>query len=238
MAKTPIDFVITGFPNSATGYMAKLLTKIGGCTAGHELSFSHNRHIDFRDISDGRLWGDVSWLAAPYVPELPPNTAVLWQTRDPIKVLDSTLPKKGSLVGGVRAKGPYARFVARTLPDLKGEDEKERILNWYADWHDMLAKQSSDSLAKQGRIDYMYKVEDVASPDYGHLINICFLTGISKKFMAFNELTDRIKDALEHTSQTTNHKSKVTPWSKEYLATHDTEATRRVIDIIKQLDYA
>ena len=223
--KRPIDFVVVGFGRSGFKYMSTVLSKLG-VKAGHELSFSHNRQTDHRDTTE--TWGDVSWLATPYIAQLPETTTILWQTRDPIKVLDSCLPGKGSLVGKARASGPYARFVARHLPNLEGEDEKERILYWYCHWFDMIRKHASPDLAGSGRVAYMYKLEDMADPT-GDILDVCFLTGAS---------TEKVTHAIEHTSPLTNHKHEIFPWAKDYLKEHDTEVTRRVIEIINQLGYS
>jgi len=120
-----IDYVIVSFPRSGTGYIAKVLDGIG-LNCGHEKAFSHNRQIMQRETDE--IWGDSSWLAVPYIDALPETTKVYWQTRHPVKSLDSAFPRKGSLVGTSRAKCPYSRFVRRHCPNLPDASEEERLL--------------------------------------------------------------------------------------------------------------
>lgn len=214
----PIDFVIVGFPRSGFRYTAKVLTKLG-VLAGHERSFGFNKQHCHSD--NAAVWGDLSWLATPYISQLPPSTKVLWQTRDPIKSLDSSFAHDGSLVGAERIESPYAQFVLRHIPDLQGETEKERMLYWYIAWHDMVIK-----------YDYAYKVEDLSDPK-GVILDVCRLTGASAK-------AKDVERALSQVSTSVHHRPTddvVAPWTEEYLRNNNTEASRRVIEIIDQLGY-
>jgi hypothetical protein len=80
-------FVITGCARSGTGYTAELLTRLG-LTTEHETVFS-----PYTEAFPG--WGaapgESSWLAAPFIHQLPPGTVVLHQLRHPDAVVRSLL---------------------------------------------------------------------------------------------------------------------------------------------------
>jgi hypothetical protein len=81
------NFVVTGCARSGTGYTATLLSTLGvPCT--HEALFSpYTQHFDgFPEPG-----GDSSWLAVPFLGELPPGTVVLHQVRRPDAVVSSLL---------------------------------------------------------------------------------------------------------------------------------------------------
>jgi hypothetical protein len=81
------NFVVTGCARSGTGYTARLLSTLGvPCT--HEALFSPytERFKGFPEPG-----GDSSWLAVPFVDELPPGTVVLHQVRHPDAVVSSLL---------------------------------------------------------------------------------------------------------------------------------------------------
>jgi hypothetical protein len=83
-------FVVTGCARSGTAYMAVTLTRLG-LQCGHEVVFGprtraftgfHGQH------------GDSSWLAAPFLEQLPPDTLVLHRIRHPLRVVRSLLGVK------------------------------------------------------------------------------------------------------------------------------------------------
>lgn len=80
-------FVVTGVGRSGTGYMAALLSSIG-FRCGHERVFTP--FLD-RAPTRGTFSSDSSWLAGPFVRQLPAGTVVLHQVRDPLAVVRSML---------------------------------------------------------------------------------------------------------------------------------------------------
>lgn len=80
-------FVVTGCARSGTGYTAALLTHLGAATQ-HESVFS-----PYTTAFEG--WGpqpgESSWLAAPFIDQLPADSVVLHQVRDPGDVVQSLL---------------------------------------------------------------------------------------------------------------------------------------------------
>lgn len=80
-------FVVTGCARSGTLFMAEALAALGHA-CGHEQLFTpETRGVPpFRDVQ-----GDVSWLAAPFLHQLPRGTVVLHQVRDPLATIRSML---------------------------------------------------------------------------------------------------------------------------------------------------
>src|SRR5262245_52976939 len=85
-----LDFVITGTPRSGTTYMASLLRELGfDCT--HERCFDPWRIVFAEDRPDTSPWGDSSWLAVPYLGDLPTVTRVIHVVRDPVDSINSII---------------------------------------------------------------------------------------------------------------------------------------------------
>lgn len=99
-------FVITGCARSGTGYMASLFTHLGLETQ-HETVFSPYSQ-GFEGWSTAP--GESSWLAAPFIHELPPGTIVLHQIRHPLSVVQSLL--------GIRFFASDATQVGRNIRSL------------------------------------------------------------------------------------------------------------------------
>jgi hypothetical protein len=111
-------FIVTGCARSGTGYTAALFSELGvSCT--HEALFTPFSER-FEGFSDER--GDSSWLAVPFLNELPPGTVVLHQTRHPAAVVASLVEirffsEEGSRAGrDLRSRWQVAR--ARGVREL------------------------------------------------------------------------------------------------------------------------
>lgn len=80
-----LAFVVTGCGRSGTKYMARLLAAVGvRCT--HEALFTPKTRKAPPVID-----GDSSWMAVPFLDELPADTAILHLVRDPLQVTRSFL---------------------------------------------------------------------------------------------------------------------------------------------------
>jgi hypothetical protein len=78
-------FVVTGCARSATTYTAQLLSAAGApCT--HEAVFGPRTA---RFSGWGAASGDSSWLAVPFLEELPAETVVVHQLREPRRAIDA-----------------------------------------------------------------------------------------------------------------------------------------------------
>lgn len=80
-----MPFVVTGCARSGTLFMAEALRGLGR-RCGHEVLFTPDTTTapDFGDAE-----GDVSWLAAPFLGQLPAGSVVLHQVRDPLATIRS-----------------------------------------------------------------------------------------------------------------------------------------------------
>jgi hypothetical protein len=80
-------FLVTGAPRSGTTYTADVLANLG-YWCRHE-KFFNPWHTPDRSTygADGRA--DVSWLAVPFLDELPAGTLVVHQVRHPLRVISS-----------------------------------------------------------------------------------------------------------------------------------------------------
>lgn len=76
-------FFIVGPARSGTAYIAEVLTAAGVPT-GHEDMFG-KYGFDARP----ELRGDSSWLAVPFLEDIPAVCPIVFQTRDPVKVVES-----------------------------------------------------------------------------------------------------------------------------------------------------
>ncbi len=77
--------VVTGCGRSGTAFAARLLRDLG-LRVGHEAVFGP--HLQAFD-GFGERDGDVSWLAAPFLRDLPPDVVIVHQVRDPLAVVRS-----------------------------------------------------------------------------------------------------------------------------------------------------
>jgi hypothetical protein len=99
---------------------------------GHEKYFNTKHHIYSADTDTA--FGDSSWLAVPFLRDLPESTTVFHQTRKPTDVLDSLYGRPFVLTADPR-KTPFQRFVRRHFPLFNLEEpDKVRLVNFYEYW--------------------------------------------------------------------------------------------------------
>jgi hypothetical protein len=98
-------FLVTGCGRSGTAWAASLFTALG-YPCGHEELFSYDR--------GGPLTApEASWLAVPFIDDLPGEVPVLRIMRDPYKVVQSIIAK-----GFLDRDDDYDKFVERHRPDI------------------------------------------------------------------------------------------------------------------------
>lgn len=109
----------TGCAKSGTGWLASVL----GC--GHEKQFNPRRHGPLNKR-------DVSWLAVPFLYDLPPETDIIRVIRNPYDVVRSIIKveflkeRKGTR---------YEVFVGKHNPFIvKGSDHLTRAIRYAALW--------------------------------------------------------------------------------------------------------
>ena len=122
-------FLITGCGRSGTGYIAQLLSALG-LPCGHEKIFSLPAVVREK-LAWPETWpGDSSWLAVPFLDELPEGTAVLHQVRDPLAVVRSF-----ARIRFFEGKEPYRDFLERHLEGLAACDPLEAGLRYWDEWN-------------------------------------------------------------------------------------------------------
>ena len=228
---TPLKYIVVSTPRSGTGYTAQVLSKLG-LNCGHETYFRTSETIYQREANE--IWGDSSWLAAPFISKLPPTTLVLHQLRDPIKTLDSMMARR-QLRGKVRPedKGPRGEYVnfLKTHFEL-GESIKfpqERLAHFWAAWHSSIETQSKNP--KYGLQYFRFRVEDM---------NEELLLSIASLICDLSPRTDQLQAALQ-TSNEVNHRrgkaNEIVKWAEKYLHSQENEAIKLVRSLSERYGY-
>lgn len=165
--------LVTGTGRSGTAYTAALLSACG-LKCGHEAVFNLRLHA-----FEGEL-AESSWLAAPFVRDLGPETVVVHQLRNPHAVVQSyrgvetfsTNQETGLPAAIARSswalrrriarrrvpalvpRGAYGRFIAEHTPDVFDlPTEEERAAEHWLSWNRMIAEGSRETGATYIRIE-------------------------------------------------------------------------------------
>jgi hypothetical protein len=182
----PSRFIVTGCARSGTLFMAEVLSGLGH-PCGHEQLFTPATTTapDF-----GELQGDVSWLAAPFIGELPAGTIVLHQVRDPLATVRSLVgvrmfqTKPHPLMQlryrlqyhHIRVARPItnARFVRFAADHCRGvfdpDDEPSRAAAYWVRWNRMIERAAD-------RADLLYRRYQVEALDDDLLVEFDHLLG-------------------------------------------------------------
>lgn len=180
------QFVITGAPRSGTLYMARLLT-LAGVPCSHEELFDPRTlsQLDQVLAAKGKLhswkssdrkatYGEISWMAVPYLDILGSEIVLLHQVRHPLTCAASLLGRGFGIRG--RARHPlvgtsiveYEDFFAKHAPEAYAQKtEQDRCLAFWIRWNEYLL---------DNRVKLTYRVEGV---DLHLLETICELIGVS-----------------------------------------------------------
>lgn len=117
-------FLVTGCGRSGTMYTARLLSALG-MPCGHESQFSHDRHGPLRSP-------DSSWLAVPYLDDIPADVRLVRVIRNPYDVVRSVMRMSFQ---DRPTRSVHDQFVARHRPDIVRPDDKlGRAIRWVATW--------------------------------------------------------------------------------------------------------
>lgn len=164
-------FVVTGCARSGTLFMAEALSRLGH-PCGHEVLFTPETTAM---PAFGDAQGDVSWLAAPFLADLPAGTVVFHQLRDPLATLRSivgvrmfqTKPHPLMQVRyrlqyyRIRVARPitnarFVRFAARHCPGVFDlPDQVSRGAFYWVRWNRMIeaAASRSDLVYRRYRVE-------------------------------------------------------------------------------------
>ncbi len=148
-------FLITGCARSGTGYIATLLTALG-IPCGHERVFCPTHLRKGEDLLwPDQVWGESSWLAAPYIDALPLDLPVLHQVREPTAFVRSKVRTRFFEVPTW-----YKSFAERVAPDLLEGTSVERSMRYWITWNRMVAAAGN----AHGRPYLRYRLEDIDAP--------------------------------------------------------------------------
>lgn len=134
-----ISFVVTSTPRSGTLYASRVLTA-SGLPCSHEYYFRPT--VRFASDSAHSVFGDSSWLAAPFLDELPLGTLVVHAVRHPRPTMRS-LVATSHLDFERLSTNSYVSFIGRHLPHLALiEDMEERVNCFWTEWHSIIASEA------------------------------------------------------------------------------------------------
>ena len=156
-----LSYVVVSTPRSATGWAAQALTAMG-LQCGHETYY--NLHLQQPENKNEGVWGDSSWLAVPFIKDLPSGTIVLHQIRNPWDTIASIVglgwfdPKADH--GALELS--YIMFAAEHRlgsPTKAMATQIERAAHFWMTWHMMI------ELYTKARSDLTYVRYQVERPD-------------------------------------------------------------------------
>lgn len=142
-------FFIVGPARSGTAYVAELLTA-AGLPTGHEDMFGAYG-FDARP----ELRGDSSWLAVPFLGDIPAACPIVFQTRDPLKVVESNFR-----IRFLQRDSKFDRFVQAVLGARlpASATPLERCVLYVVEWIEMIR-------AHQSRLVLTSRLESLAASD-------------------------------------------------------------------------
>jgi len=132
--------------------MSALLTRRGaGC--GHEILFEVERLAhDVPPEWPADVWGESSWLAAPFLETLAPGTVVLHQVRHPLAVVRSFA--RQNFFGRRHA---WRTFAVRHCPEFAEHPPLAACFLYWLRWNELVQRAE----ALPGLRYFRYRVEDL-----------------------------------------------------------------------------
>jgi len=199
MAKS--KFIVTGCSRSGTTYMSALLSELG-LACGHERVFNIFPMIELHPPFDFvKLFadkdGDSSFLAVPYIRELPAGSVVLHQVRHPVHVIRSHM--------GIRYFAPdyqpsiyladnhpdFLGFIRRHCPEIFAQDEElRRTMCYWVAWNKMAQEACTEPDIRYLR----YRVEELDLPLLERILDL----------LSVDVPGETMVQALANVSQSTN----------------------------------
>ena len=178
-------FLITGCGRSGTTWSARLFSRLGIQT-WHERQFS--------PTSAGPLViSEASWLAMPYIDQLPSDTPILRVVRNPYDVVASVM-QLDFQVGRPDIGNEHDAFLVRHSSFITEPDDKlARAIRWVATWDYAL-----------GDIDHeMMFVDRVSARE---------VTAVVRKMTGDASITERdVRWAVQQVGTNVNHKRRTRP---------------------------
>lgn len=156
--------VVTGCGRSGTQYTALVLQRLG-LKATHEKVFKPDldplqppspKEINDRFEEAGSDI-EVSWMAAPFLKQLPDDVEVWFQLRDPLKIVRCW---KSHYI--ISVPNDCGRLIRRALPECNHGSEFERSIQYVLGWNRLIES--------SGRVKYKYRIEDSIAGDWAGLL--------------------------------------------------------------------
>ncbi len=130
--------LITGCARASTGYCAQLFTRLG-LACGHEALFHPGATRDeLAPAWPESSAAESSWLAVPFVEQLPSGTVVVHVVRDPERALASLWR-----IGLFRTQSIYRAFAERHCAALRDGTPMARTARYWTHWN-ALAERASE----------------------------------------------------------------------------------------------
>ena len=188
-----ISYVVVSTPRSATAWAARAFTLLG-LHCGHEKAY--NYHTQAWSSAEEGIWGDSSWMAAPFIHSLPAGTLVLHQVRDPLETISSMVGLHYfDRWGGSTPMNEYHAFVQKHMPGrmpaaaLSDNILVARAAHFWAAWHRMI---ETNTLNRADLIYVRYRVETAREtlPMLYSKITRCCDSNVSEMAAALGEPTN------------------------------------------------
>jgi hypothetical protein len=150
--------LITGCGRSGTGFTSALLKAL-------DLECGHERVFSLHAVARGEVdWpeslpAESSWLAAPFLADLPAGTAILHQVRNPLSVVRSL-----ARIRLFEDPGPYRDFAEQHMAENGAFDDVAPLvacLRYWDEWNALVEREAlgSDLFYRRYRVDEL-------QPDY------------------------------------------------------------------------
>ncbi len=150
-----LSYIIVSTPRSGTRYMSRVFEAMG-LSCPHEQHYTPEWHLPA--VEDGHVAGEASWLAVPFLRDLPAETVIFHQLRDPLKAINSMLFTRHFSFAEF-PHGRYIRFILKHAPECAsdGIEEVESAIRFWQVWH--------RNIVVAGRnLRYIrYRVEDLSA---------------------------------------------------------------------------
>jgi hypothetical protein len=211
------QFVITGCARSGTKYIQTVLNSLN-IECSHEELFNLNTTekyfpevvrrggtIRFWEAEDGApVYGEASWLAAPFLSIFSQDITILHQVRDPIDVVKSLCARRVMSSNRVQEVSKYVdasdeatqralekaqqftNFIFEHTNCLKYTDEIERAFRYWVVWNEQVERYA----------EYTYRLEELNEITLKHILTL----------VGHHRTDEDIRKALE-TTQTDINKS-------------------------------
>jgi hypothetical protein len=125
--------LVTGCGRSGTGFAAKVF-EAAGIPSSHEIYFNPN-HRQWPSEWSGV---ESSWLAAPFIQQLPDHVHVVHQVRHPLAVIRSFM---GFEFFRPDLHSKYVTFAYRYAPAIQDWDEQiDKCMQYWISWNELVEK--------------------------------------------------------------------------------------------------